>query len=217
MKNILMLMIVIITIAAASCKKDPIDDTPPDPIPYLAKGYIQLAEGNYWVYQHYVVTSNGSDSALNITDSVFIDSYMEINGKVFYKVETHNWLPQAIYLRDSLGYLVDTTGTIHMSEVNFNDTIYSHTTVVTPNIHYHIAIKMFNSIANINTPSGTYNNCIDATNFVKLYSGNTKKEYEDHFYYAKDIGLIESSYRYASSDKKYKRKLIRKQIVCVIN
>ncbi len=217
MKNILVLMIVIITIAAASCKKDPIDDTPPDPIPYQAKGYIQLAEGNYWVYQRYLVTADGSDSSLNITDSVFIDSYKEINGEIFYKVETYNWLPQAIYLRDSLGYLVDTTGTIHMSEVNFSDTLYSKTKVVTPTLQYHIAIKMTNSINNINTPSGTYNNCIDATNFVKLYFGNTKKEYEEHFYYAKDIGLIESSYRYVSSDKKYKRKLIRKQIVCVIN
>jgi hypothetical protein len=167
--------------------------------------------GSYWIYQHYKIYSDGTDSAYNVTDSVYISGTKVINGKKYYKFETEGWIPSVAYTRDSLGNIVDTNGRIYMSEVNFTDTIISYTdTLINGNPIYHFARIMYDNNSSINVPVATFEHCLEARNYVKLYIPTSgSNPYSDHYYYAKNVGLVQSSYQFSSSGQKWERRLLR--------
>jgi hypothetical protein len=213
MKKLSIFIILLALLTSVACKKD--DDTNNDDNndnTYQPKGYIPLKVGSYWIYQHYMVLDNGTDSALSTIDSTYISGTIEINSKTYYISGKNDKPLFDIYVRDSVGYLVDTLGNIFMSETNFTDTIYSLSYKL-PNgtILYHISTMMYNNHDNITVPAGNFADCLEGRNRVKLYSASAAdpKLYYDHSYYAKNVGLLETSYRYTLSSRKYKKKLIR--------
>lgn len=213
MKKISVLIILFALLTSISCKKndDIIDDDGNDNT-YKPKGYIPLKVGSYWIYQHYMVLADGTDSALAVVDSTYISGSVEINSNTYYISGKNNKPLFDVYLRDSVGYLVDTLGNIFMSEVNFIDTISSFTyTLPNGTDLYHISTFMYDDNKTVNVPAGSFSGCIEARNRVKLYltSAADPKLFYDHFYYAKNVGLLEGSYRYSSVNTVYKKKLIR--------
>ncbi len=213
MKNILLVALIVSMATMLSCrKKENKNDEKTGN--YVPKGYIQLNVGNYWVYQHYRVMSNGSDSITSMIDSVFISGTIDYNGKTFYKVENNKWIPQLIYLRDSVGNLIDTTGDIIMSENNFTDSIYTETTMAGTSILFHIATRMYDDNTTIVTPIDSFNHCIERRDYIKVYYQNPiPKAITDEQYYAKGVGLVEGSYTYIGVNQKFIRKLKNYRII----
>jgi len=204
------MVLILALLTAIACKKDEInDDTPPDNT-YIPKGYMQMKVGSYWIYQHFKINPNGSDSAYSTTDSVFISGTKTINNNTYYKFEIEGWTNSVMYYRDSLGNKVDTNGRIYMSEVSFNDTILTHTNSMGGNPIFHLARIMYDSDSTIDVPAGVFNNCIVAKSYVKLYIPTSgSNPYADYDYYAKNIGLVQSSYRWSSSGQMWERRLLR--------
>ena len=217
MKNLLFLAFIFAIITLTSCNKDD-DNNNGNPEPYQPKGYIQLTVGNYWIYQHYRVRADGTDTIISLIDSVYISGTKEYNNETFYKIETQNWIPQTLYLRDSLGNLIDTLGHIHMSETNFSDTIGSSTETLSTGIKlFHIASIMYDEDKNIETPIDNFTHCIERRNYIKVYYENPiPKEYIDNEYYAQGVGIAQSSYTYVSSGQQFRRKLIRYNVILII-
>lgn len=213
MKKLSILIILFALLTSVACKKD--DDTNNDDNndkTYQPKGYIPLKVGSYWIYQHYAVLDNGTDSAISTIDSTYISGTIEINSKTYY-ISGKNEKPLFdVYVRDSVGYLVDTSGNVYMSEVNFTDTINSYDyTIPNGTILYHLSKMMYNNHDNITVPAGSFSDCLEGRSRVKLYMATAAdpKLFYNHDYYAKNIGLLEASYRYTSISRMYKKKLVR--------
>ncbi|MCK5856678.1 MAG: hypothetical protein KAG64_04265 [Bacteroidales bacterium] len=213
MKKLSLWVLLISITMATGCKKDEVKEDENDSTPYQSKGYIPLKVGSYWIYQTYKTLPNGTDTATSIVDSTYISGTIVINSKTYYISEKSGVGKSTVYVRDSIGYLVDTLGGIIMSEVNFTDTINSSTEwhPNTGDPMYHIARIMYNEHKQISVPAGVFSDCIEARDKVNLYfaAAAPPNSFYYHNYYAKDIGLIEYQYRYSSSATMFKVKLIR--------
>jgi len=215
MKKISILLLSMIMISFFACKKDEVKEDQ-DSSKYQSKGYIPLKAGSYWIYQSYRPTASGEDTAFGNIDSVYISGTKEINSKTYYISVREGNAKFISYVRDSVGYLVDSLGNVIMSEVNFTDTIFSKTKYnsVTGKPLYHISKMMYDEDKQIIVPAGTFNHCIEARDWAKVYMGNPAQPnpFYNHYYYAKNVGLVEYTYRYTGTATVFKVKLIRYHI-----
>lgn len=85
MKNLpVFLSLLLMTCVFAACKKDkPIEPIPTPPVTY--PDYSQLKIGNYWVYQHFNIDTNGNAFPLNTFDTCYVEKDTMINGLIYYK------------------------------------------------------------------------------------------------------------------------------------
>jgi len=213
MKKLSLLLLSMVILAFTACKKNDNNDDNNNSSTYQSKGYIPLKVGSYWIYQIYREMGNGMDTALAATDSTYISGTIVVNSKTYYIIEQYGISKSEVYVRDSVGYLVDSMGNIIMSEINFSDTLITRTEYM-PNTGapmVHISRLMFDEKKQINVPAGVFNNCIEARDRVKAYIGNPAQPnpYFQHNYYAKNIGLVEYTYRFVGMAEDYKKKLIR--------
>src|SRR5688572_7718749 len=118
-KNTWMVMGVAMALFSA-CKKDNLHSlqNPPD-------SYPELKVGNYWVYEVYEVDTANVATSLGILDSSYVEKDTVINGHTYFKKIESNYpfsASHAVYLRDSIGYIVNHKGTIvfTMVEGDFN-------------------------------------------------------------------------------------------------
>lgn len=202
------MMIAFAAVLFFSCKKD--DDnnniTYPD--------YANLKVGNYWVYQHFFIDTTGSDSALNVYDSCYVEKDTIINGNTYYKmIRPHRIMSfdAVYYWRDSLDYVVDTSGKVYFSAEDFT-TIFETECHQTPYDTIYTAItKMVDKDRVINTPAGdfitrTFQRRIDFDKkWVYYYSPRF-----DNMRYSKDVGIVSETLEFFSTDPNYvERRLVR--------
>lgn len=217
MKNILLLSsFFLATIFISSCKKDKdIVPTPPaTPAPITYDNYSKLAVGNYWIYQKYTIDSLGNILATYGTDSCYVEKDTIINAQTYYKV----FRPDPIFFqdytfeRDSLSYIVTSTGKIIFSSTDFT-TVFSLNYYINPPIDTvsKVEIKMADKDMIVNAPLGIFT----TSNYKIAYDihppHNVAGRYRNvNTRYAKDIGIvIERLPFFASSPNYTERRLLR--------
>ncbi len=103
----------ILSLAILSCKKDKVEPQP------VNSSYTHVSTvGSYWVYDWYDVDSTGNETlwVTSWKDTTRIVGDTTINGEVFQHYKGKQWgTPQEYFLRDSSGYVVNPTGSIHYS------------------------------------------------------------------------------------------------------
>lgn len=197
----------ILFLFAASCK----DDVTPGTTVY--PNYTQLKTGNYWIYERYAVDSLGNGNSVNIFDSTYISRDSVINGNTYYYLVgsyfsdiSNRWL------RDSLHYLVDQTGIILFSSMDYAATFFQYTLIDIPNDTVAIVSKkMADKDREYTVPAGTFRTsaCRTEYNFRPHYNVAGSPRY---FYcrYAENIGVVSETSPLQLSEPHYiERKLVR--------
>ena len=199
-----------------SCKDD---DSSPNPS--NTANYSQLAVGNYWIYEQYILDSASAPGVANsIIDSVYVEKDTVINGITFYKTfrdEIYNLFPDARYLRDSLHYLVDHEGRVLFSSQDFTNVFEPFYNVVNipQNPNDTVAFTYYR-MTDINkfiaVPSGTYPTLSFSKQFHMWpnYTVNGLTRRAMHNRYAANIGMVLETFHITTfSTKQIERRLIR--------
>jgi len=124
MKKIIFMLIV--SVALGACKKEDIDENTGNNgndntvVPKVVS--YPLAIGNYWIYEKFFIMDS-TESFFEV-DSTYVTGDTIINEKTYFVRRTSSSRANnEVYLRDSLGNIVDQNGVIYFSEYNFNDTL----------------------------------------------------------------------------------------------
>jgi hypothetical protein len=203
----------VIKLFIGECKQD--ESEPPVTYP----DYERLQVGNYWIYQRFVIDSLGNATPTDVFDSCYVEKDTLIHGNNFAKI-TKPW-PWGTtsqkkvneYLRDSLHYLVDPSGMVWFSSVDYSTVFYSYTSII-PTIGdtvYTVNVKMDDKDLLISTPAGEFITCNYKASY-KLYPPFiiVSNPRFTHKRYAKDIGLIvETLPFFASIPTTTERRLVR--------
>lgn len=189
-------------------------NTPANTFTYA--NYAQLKTGNYWVYQQFEVDTTGASTALNVYDSCYVQKDTLINNKTYMKLmkpKVYNKnVYEALFLRDSLHYLVSSLGKIVFSSEDFSTLFSSEYFVVEPSdtICY-ITTQMADKNKVVSCPAGTYTT-MEVREKYAMYpnwssAGNPRYKYAR---YAKDVGIIIETLPFFASIPKYtERRLVR--------
>lgn len=202
----------------SSCKKDKNDETKPEPEITV---YYPLNHGSYWVYEHYKIEANGEESLLNRTDSVAIQRDSIIEGVKYAVIEgngplgTNGWRVMDL-LRDSSGIVINQKGIPLFQPGNFSDTLYMEA-ILSPNTNdtiYTIHAQMQPTPAQVTVPAGTFDvintNRVFTTYTMSSPTGSDRRDMPN--LYSKEIGLVFTTYFYASSPVTNERRLTRYKI-----
>lgn len=213
MRKLVAIAFVVITIS--SCQKH---DPAPDETS-LKSVYLPLTVGNYWIYEHFEVESNGNETKLSFQDSLVITKDTLINGYKYFVLEgvkypfTNQWSVIDI-IRDSSKYLVNHDGKTLFSENNFTDTLYQFVDLFN-NVDtvYSVFYMMQKPDNSVTVSAGTFD-VLNFNGFLKLfYPSNTGVDivYENlKTYYAPGVGRVLISYKwYSNREKKIERRLVR--------
>lgn len=206
-----LLFILIAMSVMTSCQKE-------DPTPSIeSKNYMPLEVGNYWIYNHYQIDSEGNQTKLSTSDSVFISRDTSILGKQYFIIDIANnqSFKKKTYkiLRDSMGYIVNEKGVIEFAQNNFIDKLNSYIEYFKEDTLYTLSNRMENPDYTVSVPAGTFEvlNRVENINIYK-YSGEKKdiiRTYQNNFY-AQNTGIILDTYRFLSTpDEFIERRLIR--------
>ena len=209
-----------ILLSFSSCKMDDEPSIEAQPV------YLPMTVGNYWIYQHFIVDSLGNETPYNVYDSVYIVKDSLINNNRYYEFDNSISFStfKGLY-RDSLGYLVKSTGEILFSATNFTDTIhydYFYNREYRPNRPDRLLFCVLKTKMNpekqvVSTPLSEYNTLM-VNGFVTYYYydnfGNIIETINtnENVYYAPNIGLIKDTYHYYTELKRNKSKVERRLI-----
>jgi hypothetical protein len=95
-------------------------DAPSTPSPAFTAG-----TGSYFVYNIFEIDSNGQETPFGIPDTIFVVGDTLLNGHRFVhlKDQWFNIGQISTFLRDSSGYIVDTSGMVQWANRNLTDTV----------------------------------------------------------------------------------------------
>lgn len=184
-----------------SCKKN--DETPETPTPVTYDSYSNLKVGNYWVYERFNLdTVGGIYTSLNVFDSSYIEKDTVVNGNTYYKLMAINYPNTEYigeYLRDSLSFIVNLTGSIVFASQNFTDTFYTHYYILntgsSDDTVSYIYSKMADDNFSIEVPAGTFATKNYRTTYMMwpdfAMTGGAVRPI--NYRCAKDIGLVEQT------------------------
>ncbi|HTL82447.1 MAG TPA: hypothetical protein VL651_12125 [Bacteroidia bacterium] len=190
----------------SSCKKED-DETcpnanPPSTAITPANNYWKLQVGNYWVYDQYKVDTNGVETLQTTTDSSYVSGDTVWHGNTYYELFD---LYYTAWLRDSSGYIVDTTGEIHFTNQVFNIPVAFN--YYGGNLGYNESMTMRTPVS-VTVPAGTftaYDWQIEAHFTQPTYPWPTVRYAHD--YYSDGIGKVKQVFFYASQPDHYERRL----------
>lgn len=215
-----LMIIAMLTSLSFGCKKDDDnqEDNPSAQQP-TASSYVPLEVGNYWVYRHYKVDSNGVETAQATTDSMVVSKDTMIGGRKYMVLEGTNrpytnqsW--QIIrMIRDSSGYIVNQHGRIYFSIDNFTDVLFSYSEDFgnMGKVAYTSESRMVKHPAMITVPAGTFDvlNFRETIDISEEYRTAENPRYLDT-YYGKGVGVVLQNYFYLSDAKNIvEKRLIR--------
>jgi len=207
MKRIIF-FILITTIAFSACKNE---DNDPQPLPESSVlKYFPLTVGNYWVYEQSLCDSTWIDCESKSIDTNFVTKDTLINDLKYYKIEGVGLLGHTdpIFLRDSLNYIVDVHGTIHISDTDFENKISERYVTNSENdTVYYLYRQIKDMPNNIEVPVGIFN-CLDNKTYFYRSSENFEQEFNTHYLFAKDIGPVYENVMFAGSLGGYKKELV---------
>jgi hypothetical protein len=184
--------------------------------PISIHAYFPLETGNYWIYGHYRIDSQGNEILLDRTDSVVVSGDTMINGLTYHILEGNNyphqggaWMRQAI-LRDSMNYLVDEEGRIRLSTVNFDDILEQRTQMNGQDSLYTLSYQMVREPELSMTPAGTFrviNFKGTVVSHMDIAHINYPRRIDNH--YAHDVGPVMNTYLYLNDPSRGERRLLR--------
>lgn len=201
----------------SGCKKDENKETKPEPEILV---YFPLNHGSYWVYEHYKIDADGEESMLNRTDSAVIQRDSIVNGIKYAVLEGNGpfgneWRIMDL-LRDSSGIVINQKGVTLFQPGNFSDTL-SMEAILVPNTAdtiYTIHLQMQPTPTQVTVPAGTFDvinsNRVFTTYRMSSPDGLNPRDMPN--LYSKDIGLVFTTYFYASSLVTNERRLTRYNI-----
>jgi hypothetical protein len=208
MKWSFILTIAMLSILAFSCKK-----TSNETAPATTPDYYQLKAGNYWIYQAYTLDSNGVATAQNNFDSAHIEKDTVIRGNTYYKLWENELvlgkMQYPSYIRDSSGFLVNSSGGKMCSENDFTDTLGIDTTQVTLFKGY---VKMTGKDSIVTVPAGSFQSI---TYRMRVVLTNPKMPFPIRYsydVYGKNIGRIKSHGFYFNTYQQVEARLLRYKV-----
>ena len=211
MKRIL-LIAVLAAITFSSCKKD--EEPNQTPIETVFD-YYPLGVGNYWVYERSSCDTTWTDCISLSTDTCIVTKDTMINDLKYFKIEGVNIIGKmdSWLLRDSLDYIVDNHGRIHISNTDFESSFDEEYVIINDNdtiFFWHR--KIMDHPNSVTVPSGTYD-CLDNRLSLFRKADNFEREFNTHYYFAEDVGPVYESVMYASNTGGFKRELIGYKVI----
>lgn len=220
MRNLLIVSLLLVMLY--SCKKDEIQEDQNQHEP--SKTYLPLESGNYWIYQSVTIDSLGNEVPKEMYDSIVVTGVENIRGNQYYEVEQHlnyaGTLKDLVdvgrpflfgkYLRDSLGYIINKSGTISLSSSNFTDTLKQGYQTANNDTVCYITYKMEHVNQPVTVPAGDFE--------VIRFRGTVQIDKDWIFheevvysntYYAEDVGVVKETAPYLSGKGGVGRNLVR--------
>lgn len=225
MKRSLAYSVLVIGLAFTyACKKTKTEtaDIPPEetPEPVVYPSYSKLKAGNYWIYGRYQVDANNNVSDLHQYDSSYVEKDTLIRNHVYYKLHKKDFsmgpISFVLYLRDSLHYIVTSSGRAIFSSEDFTtlfaDIYITGATWMSDTI-YKVTTKMNDKDLIVTVPAGTFQTSSYQSTFTyppsKAVPGIPNPRISN-MRYAKNKGLIiESEYFYTGAPMITEKRLIR--------
>lgn len=208
MKNLILFFAIIGLLILNSCERTP------DP-PVFTKDYYQLKPGNSWVYEVQEIYNDTTIITRPGTDSVYVEKDTIINKYKYSKVTGKDWITldrYSMFLRDSIGYLVDKNGLIMFSIVNSKDTLYAHSTLDIVRVAY----KMDVHDSLVKVPAGSFKCLFYRGTITVSYPLMTVKTKTQGEFRAPGIGLITSNVVNAGEGNvRIRKNLIRYHLMVV--
>ena len=189
MKNLICVIIAVLSVLSISCKKN--SETK---VPVAKADYFQLKVGNYWIYEGYRIDTNGVITPTGQYDSAYIEKDTLIRGFIYHKLLEKPYVlgveTFANYLRDSSGYLVNSSGHILASDFNFTDTLDVKTGEALLYMGY---TKMTGKDSVVTIPDGSFQSITTRMNVVPL-PPNTQNYPVRYSYdvYGKGVGKMKT-------------------------
>jgi hypothetical protein len=172
--------------------------------------YYPLTTGSYWVYNTYKIDSLKNEELISENDTTAIIGDTNINGhqyKVFYgKKYGHGSIKTEKYLRDSLGYIVDSNGEIVFSQTNFTDTLYSLVIPYDMDTLYYEFTKLQSVADEKILPAGAFDSVLNNQLKFVYWKEPNKPTFNLDNLYAPNVGKILNQNCYAGmylQDKSY--------------
>ena len=175
-----------------SCKKETVE-TPINNSSELK--HAPLAIGNYWVYNNYQIdTAQGTEVLMNNNDSIVIAKDTLINTIKYFvrmgkSITNGNTFKVIDCIRDSSGYLVNSSGLVLFAENNFTDTIYRWS-IPGNNSNYINSYSLMEVLNKpVSTPAGTFYQGLNAKETISQSNIPVLIRQADHVY-VENIGLV---------------------------
>lgn len=209
--------IAILCLAAVACKKPKETATPVPSHVTAYESYSGLKAGNYWVYEKYYHNIDiDSSSATNVFDSCYIEKDTTINGKQYFKYcrqGLNSPAPESTrFLRDSLHYIVDNSGSVLFSSEDFT-TVFK-TEAFGPNLAtpdtMTVQWKMTVKDGLLVLPAGTFK--ASAFSSVFIYQPWMQKPNQlVSTWYTKNVGIVQwdEGFYFMQPDVHYEMRLLR--------
>lgn len=214
MRNLFLLSLIISLLVSCETGTDtPLND---DNTSNPGNSYMPLEIGNYWIYQHVDITSQGQETVRDITDSIVVDRDTVIDGNQYFVIEGTNypydggkWGTLEL-LKDSSGYIVNHEGVVRFSEENFTDTLAAKTEVIDQDTLYRLTYKMEEVDGPYSSPAGSFTvlNCKGTVLSFQELPGINNPRYMNN-YYAKGVGRVLQTYMFYHSPVIREKRLIR--------
>ena len=198
----------------SACKKD---EPNGDPVK-VYNDYGCLKVGNYWIYERFTVDTLGEATPLNKFDSCYVEKDTLINGVTYakmvrpfpYQLAPDIPNPSLFYLRDSLHYIVDHTGSIRFSSEDYSTVFQTVIHTQNGDTLFTASTKMDDINHRTMVPAGEFT----TMNYKTTYKMNpnfinhTKKV--SNMKFAKDVGVVvETLPMFANVATKTERWLVR--------
>jgi hypothetical protein len=178
-----------------------------------ASNYSQLKVGNYWIYEQFMLDQAGNSVSLGIFDSCFIEKDTLINNKQYFKyVKPEIFSPGEFdisFVRDSLDFIINSTGSKLFSSQDFTNTLDSNYILDRKDTIAFVKLAMVEKNVNVITTAGNFLT-LNAKRTYKIYPnfGNSIKYRSTR--YAENIGIVtETLPFYVSDDRYYENRLVR--------
>ncbi len=201
MKNLFYtLSFLLIILFISACEKDKICTTSDPCAPTMR--YFPMAIGNYWIYEvaHYdasteIETITGKKDTIRIIGDTLIGS------DLYYTFEKDQFVPSivrkdTVYLRDSIGYIVNPQGDIIFTASGFSGLVYRRVLLQTPGANYYFRYSILDTLSLQTTPAGTFD-CLDYS--ACLFLNGIKDPRVIHRYHSEDVGLVFENSFFVSS------------------
>lgn len=222
MINYLKLLFCLIIISPIiSCKDDDSDVQPKVQQKPTYPNYSQLEVGNYWIYERYTLKPDGEEIPLNQFDSSYVEKDTIINGKTYYKLHLPSLdvrgIPQNLYLRDSLHYIVDLYGNALFSSqkfgVSLNPIRYSYLNSEKTDTIYSIERLMSHKDSLVHLQGRTFETLRSNENFILMGRLSHLGDRQRITLYAENVGIVYHTLPFYASNPDYTiQKLVRYKV-----